>query len=114
MRSADGGGGAVLRLSPEVAERVRSTFSEAAGRLEHQSSAAPRLGSSVTEGAGELSGSIAAEADMFGAAWRTTLDVLGTSAALIAGNTNNLAVDLEALDSGLTIPDISGPGGRAR
>lgn len=114
MRTADGGGGSVLRLSPEVADRVRSRFAEAADSLEHQSSAAPRLGSSVTEGAGELSGSIGAEADMFGAAWRTTLEVLGTSAALIAGNTNNLAVDLEALDTGLTVPDIGGSGGGAR
>ena len=49
-------------------------------------------------GCGELAGSIEA-ASKFLLSWNDVFDVCSTEAALIAGNVNNFAIDLEALDS---------------
>lgn len=56
----------------------------------------------VEEGAGEFAHHIAGELAAFENGWDTTFDLASTSAGIIAGNTNNLHLDLTAVDRDLS------------
>jgi preprotein translocase subunit SecG len=97
----------VLRLSPDVAATVKKRFETVSNDLLSHSQGIPGLSGAISDGAGELSGELADGVTSFMQSWSAALDLLSTSTALIAGNTNNLAIDLDALDRGSEI-DLSG------
>ncbi|MCA1981795.1 hypothetical protein [Nocardioides nematodiphilus] len=98
---------APLRLTSQAAATVKKRFEHASQDLTGHLNGMAGLSGAISEGAGELSGDIEADVLAFLQSWTSAFDVLSTSTALIAGNTNNLAVDLDALDRGSTI-DLSG------
>lgn len=110
-RPTDSGGGGPLLLSPHVADLVKKRFERASQDLSGHRDGMGGLSGAITEGTGELSGEVDADVLSFLQSWTAAFDLLSTSAALIAGNTNNLALDLEALDRGSQI-DLSSSGAK--
>ena len=104
-----GGGSAPLLLSPHVAGVVKKRFEHASQDLSGHRDGMGGLSGAIVEGTGELSAELGDGATSFLQSWVAAFDLLSTSTALIAGNTNNLAIDLSALDRGSTI-DLSGKG----
>jgi len=93
----------VLRLSPDVAATVKKRFESASADLLAHSHGVPGLSAAISDGTGELAGEVSDGVSSFMQSWSAAFDLLSTSTALIAGNTNNLAVDLTALDRGSDI-----------
>lgn len=92
-----------IRMTEETAQRVRTRF-EATGRdLTDAGEALAAFRLDLTEGAGQFAGEIAEAAGDFRDSWRAVYEVCGDAAALIAGNTNALHVDLGRLDRGAGI-----------
>lgn len=104
MGRPDGGGGGsadgVVKMSDEavrtVKKRFRTTALEAYGASEDLPDALEQLGSA----AGPFYAELAGGATPFTASWQATLEVIRTEAQLIAGNVNNLSIDLDRLDDG--------------
>lgn len=100
----------MLLLTPEAAATVKQRFERLSSDLTAHSGGVPGLSAAISQGAGELASEVDGDATAFMQSWVAALDLLATSAALIAGNTNNVAVDLEALDRGSHV-DLSRSGG---
>jgi hypothetical protein len=98
LPAPDGGGGRSVVLDPAEADRVRNRFNDLSAEFANTRSPLRSAYSSVTAACGELSSSIDGGASKFLLSWNDVFDVCSTEAALIAGNINNMRVDLEALD----------------
>lgn len=97
----DGGGsGGVVKMSDEavreVKKRFRTTALEAYGAAEDLPDAFEQVG----RAAGQFYAELAGGAAPFTASWQATLELIQVEAKLIAGNVNNLSIDLDRLDSG--------------
>lgn len=90
--------GMVIRMSDEVAARVKDRFDNLSNEFDET---APTLGAQVSHlesACGEFSDEVATGCDTMRLGWRSLLETGSTSAGLIAGNTNALYVDLTAVD----------------
>jgi len=97
--SGESGGGGGIVLDASTAETIRNRFDDLAAEFRNTRTPLAAHYRGMTEGCGELAGSIESGASKFLLSWNDVLDVCSTEAALIAGNVNNFAIDLEALDS---------------
>jgi hypothetical protein len=103
---ADGGGAPQLRMDPALAQSVHQAFQKMSADLQGHATTISSARADITAGAGEFSGSLISDVNIFVTGWSDGLDVLSTSTGLIAHNTNQLSLDLTQLDRGGTI-DIS-------
>ncbi len=93
-------------MDPALAESVHQTFQTMAADLQGHSTSISSARTDIVAGAGEFSSALSAEATIFSTGWSDGLDILSTSAGLIAHNTNQLSLDLTKVDRGGSI-DIS-------
>jgi len=93
-------------MDPALAESVHKTFQTMSADLQGHSTSISSARTQIVAGAGEFSGSLSADANIFSMGWSDGLGVLSTSAGLIAHNTNQLSLDLTKVDRGGSI-DIS-------
>lgn len=100
---ADGGGAPQLRMDPALAESVHQAFQKMSADLQGHSATISSARADITAGAGEFSGSLVSDVNIFVTGWGDGLDILSTSTGLIAHNTNQLSLDLTHLDRGGTI-----------
>lgn len=87
-----------ITMSKEAAAKVVKRFHKAEDELSGVRGSITALSQQMTAGAGEFSGAIDPGADAFRVSWRAFLDQCIDSAQIIAGNTNQLEVDLDRLD----------------
>lgn len=88
----------VIRMSPEIASRVKDRFDNLSNEFAETD---PLLGArafSVESACGEFADQVATGCDTMRIGWRSVFEVCTTAAGLIAGNTNALHVDLTAVD----------------
>lgn len=88
------------RMTDEVEQKVTRRFRRTSESLRGGREDLRGMRGDLVEGAGELAGLLDGEARELQACWRAVLDVLGDSAAVIAGNTNAQYVDLLRIDAG--------------
>lgn len=87
-----------VRMTDAAAAAVNNRFDDLAAELTNSCSVIARAASQMDSGAGEFAGSIGDGTATFAISWREAFTVCGTAAAIIAGNTNRLSVDLARLD----------------
>lgn len=88
-----------ITMSKEAAAKVVKRFHKAEDELSGVRGSITGLSLQMNAGAGEFSGVIDPGADAFRLSWRAFLDQCIDSAQIIAGNTNQLEVDLERIDA---------------
>ena len=88
-----------IRMTDEAAAKVVKRFTKAAEELDGARNDIPSMRQSMETGAGEFSGALSSHAHGFEISWRQFFDQCGDSARIIAGNTNQLKVDLDRIDS---------------
>lgn len=87
-----------VRMTAAAANKIIDRFNNLSNEFAHSRGDVSTNAASITTAAGEFSGSIEDQTTAFELAWRETFDVGRESAGLIAGNTNGLKVDLDAID----------------
>lgn len=87
-----------IRMSPEVAGQVRGRFSDLSAEFTNSVRTVAEIVTSIEIGTGEFGKAIADGTGAFDISWREAFAVCGTTSAVIAGNTNRLSIDLDALD----------------
>lgn len=88
----------MVRMSDEAARKVKNLFGDLANEFSETGADVGAHASWLEIGAGQFSSEIADGNATFEIGWRDLLNTGRLSAALIAGNTNALRVDLERLD----------------
>ncbi len=87
-----------VQMTAEAAATVNNRFDDLAAELGNAAADLATVVSDIEAGAGEFVGSISHGSSVFAISWREAFKVCGTDAAIIAGNTNQLSVDLAHLD----------------
>jgi hypothetical protein len=87
-----------VKMTAEAAARVNGRFEDLSAEFVNTMSTISGIAEQAEAGAGEFAGSISSGSSAFAIAWREAFDVCGTTAAIIAGNTNRFSVDLGRLD----------------
>lgn len=87
-----------VQMTAEAAATVNNRFDDLAAELGNAAADLATIVSDIEAGAGEFVGSVSHGSSAFAISWREAFKVCGTDAAIIAGNTNQLSVDLAHLD----------------
>lgn len=87
-----------VKMSDEAAKTVENRFDNLAQEFWDLKSVMDTVEQSIETATGTLYSQCSGDVGDFRIGWRATFDVSCTSAALIAGNTNRMHVDLTALD----------------
>lgn len=87
-----------VKMSAAAAARINDQFDNLSAEFDNTRTYISSYADKMLAGAGELSGSMETGAGTFDISWRDTFEVCSTSAALIAGNTNQFSIDLSRLD----------------
>ena len=95
-------GHVALRMTDEAAARIEDRFDNLSQDFWQLMEMVPDLTSDIETGAGEFADQMTAYTGLFKSGWEQTFEVASKSAGLIAGNTNALHVDLNALDRDLS------------
>jgi hypothetical protein len=90
-------------MDPALAASVHQTFQKMSADLQGHAATISSARTDVVSGAGEFSGSLSADVNVFVSGWSDGLDVISTSTGLIAHNTNALSLDLTKIDRGATL-----------
>lgn len=98
MQEAAGGGSGGIRMTEAAARQVRNRFDDLAAAFRNTRGELETITGLLDEAAGEFAGSMAAGSGAFAVSWREAFSVCSRTSAVIAGNTNQLAVDLDRLD----------------
>ena len=88
----------VIRMSPEVAAQVEDRFDNLSQDFYNLSDLISTARVTIESGCGDFAGDMRAYTPNFENGWTLTFDIGSECAGLIAGNTNTLQVDLEAID----------------
>ena len=87
-----------VRMSEAAARTVNNRFEDVSAEFFNSVGVIGTVASQLTSGAGEFSGAMADGSATFEISWREAFRVCGTTAGVIAGNTNQMSVDLARLD----------------
>lgn len=87
-----------VRMTDGAAKTVQSRFDELSAEFTNTVATVLEVSSRLNLGAGEFGASIGSGTTAFEISWREAFKVCGTTAAIIAGNTNQMSVDLHRLD----------------
>ena len=87
-----------VRMSDAAARTVNNRFEDISAEFFNSTGVIAAIGSRLEAGAGEFSAAIADGSATFAISWREAFRVCGTTAGVIAGNTNRMSVDLALLD----------------
>lgn len=87
-----------ITMSPEVAAQVEDRFDNLSQDFYNLSDLISTARTTVEAGCGDFAADMQAYTATFESGWTQTFDIGSESAGLIAGNTNQLQVDLEAVD----------------
>jgi hypothetical protein len=87
-----------VRMSDQVAATINNRFDDLAAELTNSTDELTGIVSDIDSGCGQFSSSISSGTSAFSLSWREAFKVCGTSASIIAGNTNRMSVDLTVLD----------------
>lgn len=87
-----------IRMTDAAATTVKERFNDLAAEFDNTKAEIKVHAADMMTAAGEFSGSMTAGAAAFDMSWQDCFEFCSTSAALIAGNTNAMKVDLAALD----------------
>lgn len=87
-----------IRMSPEVAAQVEDRFDNLSQDFFKLSELIGTARDTVESACGSFASDMQAFTPNFESGWTTTFDIGSESAGLIAGNTNQLQVDLEKVD----------------
>ncbi|KQY64691.1 MULTISPECIES: hypothetical protein [unclassified Nocardioides] len=88
------------RMTEEAARVVRTRFSSTSQSLNGAALDLRALQEEISSGAGEFRPEISDDAGNFQRSWRSVLEILSDSSAVIAGNTNAQYLDLTDVDNG--------------
>ncbi len=91
-----------LRMTDEAAARIEDRFDNLSQDFWQLMEMVPDLRSDIEAGAGEFAAELTAYTGLFKSGWEQTFEVASKSAGLIAGNTNAMNIDLNALDRDLS------------
>lgn len=94
------GASGVVKMSDEAVRTVKKRFRTTAQVVYGAADDLPDALSDLVTAAGQFQGEISGGVTPFTASWQTTFDLVETEARTIAGNVNNLSVDLSRLDDG--------------
>lgn len=87
-----------VQMSDAAARVVNDRFDNLAAEFDNSRGVIAGIAEKMVSGTGQFSGSMSDGAATFAISWRECFSLCSTSAAIIAGNTNRLKVDLEELD----------------
>lgn len=87
-----------ITMSPEVAAQVEDRFDNLSQDFFNLSDLISTARITIESACGEFTADMQAYTPNFENGWTQTFDIASESAGLIAGNTNRLQVDLEAVD----------------
>jgi hypothetical protein len=87
-----------VRMTDGAAKTVTSRFDELSAEFTNTVTTVLSVSSGLNLAAGEFGPSIRSGVTAFEISWREAFKVCGTAAAIIAGNTNQMSVDLARLD----------------
>lgn len=90
-----------IRMSDEVAAQVEDRFDNLSQDFFNLATLVVTARHQVEGACGEFSSDMQAHTPTFESGWKGTFEIASESAGLIAGNTNKLKVDLEAVDRDL-------------
>lgn len=90
--------GMAIRMSPEVAAQVEDRFDNLSQDFYNLSRLIKTARSNIESGCGTFAPDMEAFTPNFENGWILTFDIGSECAGLIAGNTNQLQVDLEKVD----------------
>ena len=92
----------VMRMTDEAAATVEDRFDNLAQDFWQLMEMVPGMRTDVETAAGEFSSDISGYLGTFESGWKSTFEIGSKSAALIAGNTNAMHIDVNALDRDLS------------
>ena len=87
-----------IAMSAAAAATVNNRFDDLSAEFTNSCGQLTSIVAALDAGAGELSSSMSSGTASFAISWREAFQVCGTTAGVIAGNTNRLSVDLGRLD----------------
>jgi hypothetical protein len=88
-----------VKMTAAAASRVKEQFDDLAAEFENSKIAIQGMSEQIETGCDEFAGSIESGRAAFDMSWQDAFQFCHTSSALIAGNTNAMKVDLDALDT---------------
>lgn len=87
-----------IQMSDDVAAQVEDRFDNLAQDFVHIGEQVEAGVPQISAACGEFAADMESYTGNFATGWTTTLEIASTSAGLIAGNTNQLKVDLDKVD----------------
>lgn len=85
-------------MTAAAASKVKEQFNDLAAEFDNSKSEIKTYATQMQTACGEFSDSMTSGAAAFDMSWQDAFEFCSTSSALIAGNTNAMKVDLDALD----------------
>lgn len=91
-----------VRMTDEAAATIEDRFDNLAQDFWNLMDMTPTARTDIEEGCGEFLSDMAAYTPVFESAWKQCFEVGSKTCGLIAGNTNAMHVNLEAIDRDLS------------
>ena len=91
-----------VRMTDEAAATIEDRFDNLSQDFWNLMEMTPTARADVEDGCGEFSSDMAAYTSTFESAWKQCFEVGSKTCGLIAGNTNEMHINLEAVDRDLS------------
>lgn len=100
VRPDEAGASGVIKMTTAAVHQVKQRFRTTAQTLYNMSDDLPDGYTDLGAAVGQFYDEIDAGLSPFTASWQASFSLCEDEARLISGNTNNLSIDLDKLDSG--------------